>query len=66
MDRRQAMIDETSAFLTAALSGRVPMPRIPVRRVDMGGFNELLRYANARVAVAGWWKWALKLTERFD
>ncbi|MEM1211276.1 MAG: hypothetical protein AAGI68_03160 [Planctomycetota bacterium] len=55
-DPREQMIRETSAFLTWALREERDLPRIPRRRVDRGGFAELLRRsAAARAAVQHWW-----------
>jgi hypothetical protein len=54
-DRREAMIAQTSAWLTWALENDVEVPRIPRRRVDEGGFGELLRLPQARAAVSWWW-----------
>jgi len=36
-----------------------PLPRIPRRRVDRGGFAELLRRPNAAGIIACWWAKAL-------
>jgi len=54
-DRRQRMIDETSAFITWALRHPEHVPRIPTRRVDWGGFAALLARPGARCAVEHWW-----------
>lgn len=56
--RRRRMIAETSAWLTWALDhdldlGRIP--RIPRRRVDLGGFGHLLHHPGARAAARHWW-----------
>jgi hypothetical protein len=32
------------------------MPRIPVRRVDEGGFDDLLARARGRAAADRWWR----------
>lgn len=58
-DRRH-MIAETSTFLSWALSDGRTLPRIPRRRVDLGGFAELLRRPLARAAVAHWWRRVLE------
>lgn len=58
-DRRRQMIDETSAFLTWALNTGVELPRIPSRRVDHGGFSQMLRMPGARAAVNHWWRQTL-------
>ena len=52
---RQQMIDETGEFLTWAMREGRELPRIPRRRVDQGGFAELLRRPMARLVVAHWW-----------
>ncbi len=54
-DRREAMIAQTSAWLTWALDNDVPVPRIPRRRVSEGGFTQLLQLPEARAAVQWWW-----------
>lgn len=50
------MIAEHSAFLTWALAEDRGFPRIPRRRVDRGGFTELLTMPVARAAVSHFWK----------
>jgi hypothetical protein len=54
------MIAETNAFLSWALADGRTLPRIPRRRVDAGGFSELMRRPLARAAVAHWWRRVLK------
>lgn len=54
-DRRQQMIDETGAWLTWALDHPEKFPRIPRRRLDVGGFAEMLRQSEAKAAVGYWW-----------
>jgi hypothetical protein len=55
------MIAETSAWLTWALdhdldaSATTGWPRIPRRRVDLGGFGNLIHHPGARAAVHHWW-----------
>ena len=58
-ERRLQMVRETSAFLTWAVKGQRDMPRIPTRRVDEGGYDELMRRPGARAAAAWWWARAL-------
>lgn len=53
------MIDETSRFLSWALASQEDVPRIPCRRVDQGGFSQILRKPGARAAAAHWWYRAL-------
>ncbi|XAL99008.1 hypothetical protein OT109_15660 [Phycisphaeraceae bacterium D3-23] len=59
-DARSQAIAETSAFLSWALSQDRPLPRIPRRRVDQGGFAEMMRAPLARKIVAHWWSQALE------
>ena len=61
-DRRQ-MIAETNAFLDWALGEGQCLPRIPRRRVDQGGFAEVMRRPLARIVTTHWWRRAL---ERVD
>ncbi len=64
-DRRERMIHETSAFLTWALSSGAHLPRIPVRKVDDGGFDWMLRVPGAREAVTRWWLRAMDVIDRY-
>lgn len=61
-DARRRAIAETSAFLTWALQTDQPMPRIPRRRVDRGGFGELVRRPGSRRLIDYWWAKALDRT----
>ncbi len=54
-DARRKMIDETSAFLTWALAEERNLPSIPRRRVDDGGFTEILLRPGGRALVTKWW-----------
>jgi len=56
---RRVMIAETNAFLNWALGDERALPRIPRRRVDQGGFTELMRRPLARVMATHWWRRAL-------
>jgi len=58
-DRRR-MIEETGEFLTRAIREGHALPRIPRRRVDKGGFSEMMRRPLARVIVAHWWRRVLE------
>lgn len=49
------MLAETNAFLNWAMREGHNLPRIPRRRVDEGGFSELLRRPAGRQAVQRWW-----------
>ena len=65
LETREQMIAETSAFLSEAVRHPRPEWRIPTRRVDEGGFSEILRRsALARVAVCHWWHRALEIADR--
>ncbi len=57
---RDQMIAETNAFLNWALAEGYGLPRIPRRRVDEGGFTELMRRPLARVITTHWWRRALE------
>jgi len=45
-------------WLTRALRSGMPLPRIPLRRVDEGGFEELLARPRGREVAARWWRMA--------
>ena len=59
-DARRRAIAETSAFLSWALRTDQPLPRIPRRRVDRGGFSEMMKRPLAGKIVAAWWAQALE------
>lgn len=59
IDARRRAIAETNAFLTWAIQTGETMPRIPRRRVDKGGFAQLLSRPNANSIIASWWGKAL-------
>lgn len=42
-------------FLTRALRSQTVFPRIPVRRVDRGGFDSLVSRPGGREACERWW-----------
>lgn len=50
-------------WLTRALSSRKAYPRIPIRRVDHGGFDLVRSQPAARARADRWWELAL---ERVD
>lgn len=54
-DIRQKMIRETNAFLSWSLAHERNLPRIARRRVDMGGFTQILKHPGARALVRRWW-----------
>lgn len=53
--RADAMRRTHSRFLSAALGHESELPRIPVRRVDRGGFGPLMARARGRRAAEEWW-----------
>ncbi len=57
------MIAETSAWLTWAMSSGQALPRIPRRRVGLGGFRDILQRPGARAAVYHWWSRTLSFVE---
>jgi len=63
-DLREQMIDETNAFLNWALRHPGQVPRIPRRRVDRGGFSQLMRMPGARELAGRWWRRALEMVDR--
>ncbi len=62
-DARLRAIDETSAFLSWALARARNLPRIPTRRMDQGGFSDVLSRPGARAMVTRYWSRALSWTE---
>ena len=66
MDPRSRMIAETSAFLTAALNGKLRVGPIPRRRVSKGGYEEMLARPGGRAAVNHWWGMAMKKAEEIE
>lgn len=54
-DTRERMIRETNAFLSWSLMRDRGLPRIPRRRVDLGGFGTILRHPGAKALVNRWW-----------
>ena len=55
-----------SAWLTQSLGSASPYPRIPTRRVDLGGFNPLMRKERGRLIADRWWQGALDRVEALD
>lgn len=53
---------EHSQYLTRAMLGftRTPLPRIPTRRVDKGGFDKVMRDERGRRAADQWWRKAFE------
>jgi len=48
-----------SQWLTRALEQGLDRPRIPVRRVDEGGFDPLISRPGGKERAEAWWKAAL-------
>ncbi len=42
-------------WLSRALHARIPYPRIPIRRVDEGGFDDVRERPEARARADLWW-----------
>lgn len=55
-DPRENMIRETSKWIEWALANPHLVQRIPRRRVDQGGFTEILKHRGARALVQHWWQ----------
>jgi hypothetical protein len=55
-ETRESMIHQTNAFLNWAMSENRPLPRIPRRRVDEGGFTQLLLHPGARALARQFWE----------
>ncbi len=62
-DRRQEMIDETSAFITWALANPEKVPRLPVRSVHSGGFEGITQSPAARKLISGFWNRAISVID---
>jgi len=65
-DRRERMIAETSAFLTWALANDIDLPRIPRRKVSVGGFSVYMDVPGAKAAMHHWWDRTLSLVDRLS
>ena len=50
-------------WLTRALASSRPIPRIPVRPVDAGGFDPLLARPGGRALAERWWTLALAIAD---
>lgn len=53
------MINETSRFLSWALSEDRELPRIPTVPVDKGGYERLMKLPGAKRITTKWWKRAI-------
>jgi len=58
-DARRRAIAETSAFLSWAMSTDQPLPRIPRRRADRGGFSAMMSRPHSGEILTYWWAQAL-------
>lgn len=47
-------------WLTRALQSQRPYPRIPLRRVDTGGFDRMMGSPDGRARAETWWNLALQ------
>lgn len=54
------MIDSTNRFLSWALGSKQPLPRIPRKRMNDGGFSAMLRNRGARALVTRFWNNVLR------
>jgi hypothetical protein len=59
-DPGKAMRDEHSAWLTRAFATKQPVPRIPIRAVDKGGFSKVMELPSGPGLAARWWQLALE------
>ncbi len=60
LDRGEAARRLHSAWLTQALESGHEYPRIPIRRVDEGGFSVLRSTSYGRQVSEAWWTIALE------
>ncbi len=63
LERGEAARRAHSAWLTHALASGRAYPRIPVRRVDEGGFAVLMQTQYGRQVAEAWWTLALEQVE---
>lgn len=59
-DRGAAFRRQHERWLTLALSSGLPAFRIPLRRVDRGGFSRLMAREGGRRRAQEWWLLALQ------
>ncbi len=58
---RAAMVRRTHGrWLTRALRAGFSAPRIPIRQLEQGGFESLLRSSEGRAWAEEWWEQALQ------
>ena len=62
-DFHKELIDETSRFLSWALSEDRQLPRIPTTSVTGGGFDQLMKMPGAKKIAAKWWIAAIERIE---
>ncbi len=55
-----------SRWLTRAIESKKPYPRIPVRRVDTGGFDRMMASEGGRARAERWWDLALGRVDDAD
>ena len=60
------MRQEHSAWLTDAVLSDRPYPKIPLRRVDEGGFDRLRERPNGPERAAAWWFAAFQRMDRAE
>ena len=53
-------------WLTRAMASARPIPRIPVRRVDRGGFDRLRARPGGQELAERWWALAMAVVEAGD
>ncbi len=56
--KAQAFRRTHERWLTRAVAAATPAPRIPVRRVDDGGFDDLTATPRGREVAGRWWRMA--------
>lgn len=60
LSRAEAIRRTHERWLTRALGTRRELPRIPVRRVDEGGFEAMMADPAGRLMARAWWDAALE------
>ncbi len=59
MDAGQRFRAEHARFLTLALRSGRKYPRIPIKRVDQGGYSGLMRLSEGEKRASMWWSAAM-------
>jgi hypothetical protein len=62
LSKAQAFRSVHERWLSKALRSASPLPRIPVRRMDRGGFDDLLSQPRGRDVADRWWRMAFART----